>query len=133
MNNWPKYLPQVIEAINNTKNKAIGGLRPSEIKSNLDDVKIDARVGLKEDVEFEQQLKNQAAYDKDKKRLQPGQYVYVPAFPASPLGKSFDSKVRAFGDNLNVLLLNKCIVLFRDINYILLTGLMLGKHQFCIA
>ncbi len=71
----------------------LGYLKPADIKSNLDDVKIDARLGLNEDVDFETQIKNQAAYDKDKKRLQPGDYVYVPAFPPGPLDKSFDSKV----------------------------------------
>lgn len=90
---WPNYLQQVVNAINNSKNAAIGGLRPAEIKSNLDDVKIDNVVGLKHDVGFEEQIKNQAKYDRKKGTLKSGDYVYVPAFPATPLEKSFDSKV----------------------------------------
>jgi hypothetical protein len=90
---WPDHLQQVVDNINNSKNSAIGGLRPADIRSNVDDVKIDARVGLKHDVDFEEQLKNQADYDKRKDNLKTGDYVYVPSFPASPLEKSFDSKV----------------------------------------
>jgi hypothetical protein len=90
---WPAHLQQVVANLNNSQNRAIGGLRPADIRSNVDDVKIDARVGLKHDIDFEEQIKNQAAYDSSKDNLKSGDYVYVPSFPASPLEKSFDSKV----------------------------------------
>ncbi len=118
---WPHYLPKVVEAINNSKNPAIGGLLPAEIKSNVDDVLVDAAVGLQEDVDFEKQKKNQAAYERKQNNLQVGDYVYVPAFPPSPLDKSFDSKVKKIWFRYECFLLNN-ISLFRGTNSSLSPG-----------
>ncbi len=89
--NWPKYLPAVVAAINNSPNVAIGGLRPSSIKSAMDDPKIDAKIGYHDDVPVEVQKKNQKEYEKKKNKLQVGNYVFLDFVP-SAFTKSFDAK-----------------------------------------
>ncbi len=89
---WPKYLRKIVQGINNTPNRAIGNLRPSEIKSPIDDPKIDAVVGIPEDVPFKVQRQKQQEYTQDKSLLQVGDYVYMD-FPTQALDKSFDSPV----------------------------------------
>ncbi len=91
-NNWPKYLKTVVQALNNTPNKAIGFLKPSEIKSPLDDPKIDAVVGVPEDITFQDQIRNQESYESETKNLQIGDHVFMD-FPPATLQKSFDSPV----------------------------------------
>ncbi len=90
--NWPKYLPKVVAAINNTPNAAIGFLRPNEIKSSLDDPKIDAVMGIPEDVDFKTQRKQQEKYEKTKGGLQVDDYVYLD-FPPTTMQKGFDTPV----------------------------------------
>ncbi len=89
---WPKFLKQITKAINNSPNSAIGFLKPSDIKSPLDDPKIDDKIGIPEDVSFEQQAKNQQEYENNNKNLQQGDYVYLD-FPPSTMEKGFDSPV----------------------------------------
>ncbi len=89
--NWPKYLESVVQAINNSPNIAIGGLRPSTIKSPMDDPKIDERLGFKDDIPIETQKKNQKIYEKQKKKLQVGNYVFLDFVPTA-FSKSFDTK-----------------------------------------
>ncbi len=93
--NWPKYLNRVTRAINNSPNSAIGHLKPSEIKSPLDDPKVDNAIGLPQDVSFAEQQKNQAKYEKERTNLQTNDYVYLD-FPPSTMEKSFDSPVSFF-------------------------------------
>ncbi len=89
--NWPKYLRSVVQAINNSPNTAIGGLCPSSIKSPMDDPKIDEKIGFHDDIPVETQKKNQKQYEKNKKKLQVGNYVYLDFVPTA-LSKSFDTK-----------------------------------------
>ncbi len=91
-NDWPKYLQKIVSALNNTPNAAIGFLRPSEIKSPLDDPKIDSKIGVPEDTSFEEQRRNQKMYEENKKLLQVGDHVYLD-FPPSTMEKGFDSPV----------------------------------------
>ena len=72
-------------------NRSIGGLRPNEISSNRDDVLIDNKIGVNEDVDWEQQNKSQKRYEKSSKDLQKGDFVFVPSFGPSALGKSTDT------------------------------------------
>ncbi len=88
--NWPLYLNDIVQVINHSKKKAIGGLRPSDIISPLDDPKIDAAKGIPEDVSFRQQQKNQDNYEKNKKNLQVGDFVYVDFGPTT-FAKGFDT------------------------------------------
>ena len=87
---WPKYLPYVVRSLNNTPNESIGGLRPSTIQSRKDTPIIDKTIGFHPDVPFEMQKEKQKEYNLNPKKLQKGSYVYV-NYPASQLGKSFDS------------------------------------------
>ncbi len=89
--NWPKYIKSVVRAINNSPNVAIGGLRPSEINSPMDDPKIDRKIGFRDDVSVANQKKNQKLYEKDKKKLQIGNYVFLDFVPTA-FSKSFDTK-----------------------------------------
>ena len=90
---WVDLLPFAVKGINKSKTAAIGGLRPADIKSNVDDPKIDEATGYREDVDFEKQVKNQKAYERKKKHLQVSDYVYA-TFPSGGIiGKSYDSKV----------------------------------------
>ncbi len=88
--NWPKYLPFVVRSLNNTPNAAIGGLKPSLIKSRKDTPLIDEKIGFHPDVPFLKQQQNQLLYEANPKKLQVGSYVYVNYLP-SALEKSFDS------------------------------------------
>ncbi len=90
---WPKYFTITVNAINSTPNSAIGYLKPIDIKSSYDDPKIDATIGYPRDVPVEQQKKNQKDYEKDKRKLQVGDHVYLD-FPPSTMEKGFDTPVR---------------------------------------
>ena len=94
---WPRYLNQIVEAINNSPNSAIGGIRPSEIKTPLDGVKIDNAVGIPEDKSFTEQRTAQKEYErkKDKMLLQKGDYVFAD-FGPSVMAKGYDSPVCSF-------------------------------------
>ncbi len=87
---WPLYLNQIVDVINNSKSSALGGLRPSDIKSPLDDPKVDKAVGVPEDVTFANQQRNQAQYEASSDKLQKGDFVYV-HFGPSTFAKGFDS------------------------------------------
>ncbi len=62
---WPKYLQNIVTGLNNSPNSAIGFLKPSDIKSNLDDPKIDLAIGIPHDVSFQEQEQNQKEYEND--------------------------------------------------------------------
>ena len=64
---WTTYLPQVVNNLNNTPNSAIGHLKPSEIKSHLDDSKIDD-VNPPHFPSLDTLLKNEKKYKKNKKK-----------------------------------------------------------------
>ncbi len=90
-NDWPKYLQQIVKGINNSPHKAIGGLRPSEITKRTDGPKIDAAVGVPEDVSFQEQEDNQKKYEREKRNIQVNDYVHVD-FGPSTFERGFDSK-----------------------------------------
>ncbi len=88
---WPQYLNSVVSAINNLPNKAIGGIRPADIKTRMDTPKIDRAIGVAKDITFQEQKKNQKAYEANKKNLQVGDHVHVDFGPAT-FGKSYDTR-----------------------------------------
>ncbi len=92
--NWPKYLNQVVTAINKSPNSAIGGLAPARIQSREDGTIIDEKIGYNKDTPPEIQNRNQKNYEKGKgrsDRIQVGNYVYLD-FNPSTMDKSFDTK-----------------------------------------
>ncbi len=89
--NWPKYLPKVVDALNQSPNSAIGGLRPGNIKSPMDDPKIDAAVGYRPEVPVSVQKKNQKEYEKNRNNLQVENHVFLDFTPTT-FDKAFDTK-----------------------------------------
>ncbi len=89
--NWPVFLQDIVKAINNSPNSAIGGLLPASITTPEDGPKIDKRIGLAEDISFEDQKRNQEKYKQESKIFQAGDHVYAD-FGPSPFEKSFDTK-----------------------------------------
>jgi len=82
-NNWPKYLPAVVWALNQRPLKRIGYLKPADINSELDDIKVQEALAEHKIEPFNQpdwrtQEKNQADYENSSKNsLQVGTYVYA--------------------------------------------------------
>ncbi len=89
--NWPKYLNRVTAAINNSPNSAIGGLKPSLIRRPEDGVLIDRKIGFNQEVPVQLQKRNQIEYERNRNKLQVGNFVYLD-FSPSALGKSFDTR-----------------------------------------
>ena len=79
---WPTFLPYVVDALNHKPIKALGGRSPSEINSEWDDVKVREaqmknKVKVYHEPKWEIQNKNQKNYLESKNILQPGSFVYV--------------------------------------------------------
>lgn len=95
-NDWVEYLPGIVRHYNATPKYSIGNVRPVDITSPEDDPKIDAalkREGrLYKPPSREQMLANQRAYEKDEKKLQVGQYVYVDFKEHPFFSKAYDLK-----------------------------------------
>ena len=90
--NWPSNLQAIVRAINNSPNSAIGYLKPSQIKSPLDDPLIDNAIGVPQDASFETQVQNQKTYEQNSANLQVGDHVYLD-FAAATMEKGFDTPV----------------------------------------
>ncbi len=95
---WPHFLKLALAALNNRHVKSIGGIRPSEIQSNLDDYKIREaqrknHIFPYKEPNYLEQNKNQKSYLNDpKKKLQLGTYVLIDVEP-SRFRKSFHLQV----------------------------------------
>jgi hypothetical protein len=79
---WPALLKDCVDDLNQTRNPAIGGLKPSSVNSSLDDVKVDAakeKAGISpHEVHWQDWAKNQKAYtDKKSKDLQVNDWVFA--------------------------------------------------------
>ena len=79
---WPKFLPSVVEALNEMPQKKLGNFSPSEINNELDDAKVhDAQkrkhIKVYEEPDWKQQDQNQEDYLKSKNQLQIGRHVYL--------------------------------------------------------
>ncbi len=68
----------------------IGGLRPSSIKSPMDDPRIDKKIGFNPDVPVAKQKENQKKYEQTA-GLQVGNYVFLDFIPKT-FDKSFDTR-----------------------------------------
>ena len=74
---WPLFLSKVVRALNNSPNEAIGGLKPSDIKSRKDTPLVDKQIGFHPDVPFEVQVENQKQYELKPHALKIGDFVYI--------------------------------------------------------
>jgi hypothetical protein len=75
---WPRYLPDVVNALNAKPLKQLGYLSPSEISSGLDDVKVrrarsDNKITVYSEPDWQAQNKNQDDYlTNNQEEFQPG-------------------------------------------------------------
>lgn len=96
--NWPKYLPLVINLLNSRKLPQLGNLMPKNVNSMADDSIVrneqeKVNVPVYSQPDWKTQNQNQKAYEKSKHPYQVGQYVYVDEKKAV-FDKSFVSNVR---------------------------------------
>ena len=96
--NWPYYLPIITKSLNDTPVESLGFLKPSDIKSELDTVKVDEALklhGLKKRIlpTFQEQNENQRTYEENRKNILPDSYCYL-TFDEKLFDKSFDVSVK---------------------------------------
>ena len=97
--NWIHYLPIVTNSLNNSPLESLGFLKPSDIRTEADSVKVDEAlrkngISPKESLPtFQEQNENQKNYEQNKKNLQTGMYCYL-SFDEKLFDKSFDIAVR---------------------------------------
>ena len=75
--NRPKLLLDIVKAINSTENKAVRGLKPSEIETSFDNFKLEEKM---KDRKYQQphwykQLRNQEKFEANMKKIQVGDWV----------------------------------------------------------
>jgi hypothetical protein len=80
--NWPKYLPLVVQALNKKPLKLLGGISPGEVNSEWDDVVVqeaqkESCTEVYKEPDWRQQNENQENYLKSKNPFQPGKFVYA--------------------------------------------------------
>ena len=95
---WPSFLPLVVDALNHKPIKALGNVSPSEINSEWDDEKIqkaqeEKQIKVYHEPDWQTQNKNQDDYLKSKNPLQPSSFVYVDK-KTEIFNKSFFAQVR---------------------------------------
>lgn len=95
---WSKYLQDIVNALNQRPLKRLGYLKPADISSPLDIVKVqEARkehnIKVHEAPDWQAQEKNQADYESSKNPFQKGTFVYADQ-PESVFKKSFHVQVK---------------------------------------
>ena len=96
---WIHYLPIVTNSLNNSPLESLGFLKPSDIRTEADSIKVDQALALNEITPketlptFEEQNENQKNYEKNKKNLLPGTFCYLD-FNEKLFDKSFDVALR---------------------------------------
>ena len=96
--NWPHYLPIITKSLNDTPVESLGFLKPSDIKSELDSVKVDEALKLhglnKRNLPtFQEQNENQQRYEENPKNILPDSYCYL-TFDEKLFDKSFNVSVK---------------------------------------
>lgn len=94
---WPSLIEQVANDHNNTPQKKLGFLKPSDINTPYDSAKVTKakkllNIPFRSLPLYKQQQLNQSLYKNNGKKLQIGDYVYVD-FKQTLFGKSFDVQV----------------------------------------
>ena len=97
---WPKFVPFAVKALNSVHSKKLGGMTPGEVNSFFDDVKVrqaqaDNCVQVYEEPDYKQQDLNQKAYESSTNSLQVGTFVYLDYKPTA-FDKAFDKQVSFF-------------------------------------
>lgn len=85
---WPSLLKKIVLNYNNTPQKALKNLKPSDFKSSFDDVKLPDEP---KEPSFIVQYQNQKKYEKNKNLPQKGDYCFLSSHPSTEVfQKSFD-------------------------------------------
>jgi hypothetical protein len=107
-NNWVKYLPIVVNSLNETPMKKLGWLKPSSISSEEDSVLVrnarkDNNIKTYIEPDYKAQQKNQKNYEESKTstNFKPLDYVYLD-FDEKLFDKSFDVSVSTMKINLKL-------------------------------
>ena len=79
---WLKFLPKVVDSLNHTPIKKLGGLTPNSIHSESDSALVSAarkenNVTVYSEPNFHLQRKNQENYENTKELLQVNDFVYL--------------------------------------------------------
>jgi len=79
---WPKYIKYVVDALNQRQLRRIGFLTPASITEIGDNLKIQAalkehNIELYEEPSWQEQTKNQKAFEASNKNLKVGDFVYL--------------------------------------------------------
>ena len=95
---WPDYLPKVVQQFNHTPQLKLGGIAPEEILSLSDSAKVfDARKNTNTYVyhepDLKKQLENQKNYESNSSNLQVGDFVFL-TLQEKLFDKSFDVQVK---------------------------------------
>ena len=96
--NWPAHIQQICDDFNNTPIKRLGWLKPAEINSLADSIKVTEakkahNIPILKEPSFEEQQVNQKNYELNKTNIQEGSYILLD-FKETPLfDKSFDTSV----------------------------------------
>ena len=85
---WPSLLDKIVYNYNNSPQSALKNLKPSDFKSNLDDVKLPDEP---KEPNFIEQFRNQKEYERNKNLPQKGDYCFLGSNPPTKVfEKSFD-------------------------------------------
>ena len=95
--NWPYYLPIITKSLNDMPVESLGFLKPSDIKSEADSVKVDEALKSHNLTKrllpsFQEQNENQRHYEENKKNILPNSYCYL-NFDEKLFDKSFNVSV----------------------------------------
>ena len=98
--NWVKYLPVAVNLLNKRPLKRNGNLSPGSVNSIYDDVKVrEARknhnITEPTELNYHDQNKLQANYEKSKKNFQVNDFVYLD-YKEDTFAKSFNPKISIF-------------------------------------
>ena len=94
---WPKFLPLVVEALNEKPLQLLGNIAPVQINSELDDVKVrnaqqENNVVTYKEPDWKEQNSSQENYASSGNPFQIGQHVYLDA-KTEIFDKSFFAQV----------------------------------------
>lgn len=94
---WVKFLPRVTESLNSSPLERLGFLTPNDVRTEADTVWVEKalkehNIKRAEIPTFQEQRKNQNAYEESSKSFQVDDYCYL-NFPPEPFEKSFFAAV----------------------------------------
>ena len=92
--NWIDLLPEIVQVINATPRRYLGGLTPDTFSSPFENHILDDRIGISHLPPFTEWWHNRETYLANDHLLQKNDYVYANSYPDSKFSKSYDVQVR---------------------------------------